>query len=51
MLKNGGKSVLWSCSIEEKDLDKRTINSLKQYDLITARGSISYQMLLRKGIN
>lgn len=33
VLKNGGKSVLWSCSIEEKDLDKRTINSLKQYDL------------------
>ena len=51
VLKNGGKSVLWSCSIEEKDLDKRTINSLKQYDLITARESITYQMLLRKGIN
>ena len=47
VLKNGGKSVLWSCSIEEKDLDKRTINSLKQYDLITARESITYQMLIK----
>ena len=79
VLKNGGKSVLWSCSIEEKDLDKRThnmmisrgaktvlwgcsinpevlsnpeiVNDVRQYQLITARESITYQMLLRKGIN
>ena len=51
VLKNGGKSVLWSCSIEEKDLDKRTINSLKQYDLITARESISYNALKTININ
>lgn len=47
----GSKSVLWSCSIEESDLDERTIESLKRYDLITARESITYQTLLDRGIN
>ena len=46
----GAKSVLWSCSIEGKDLDEHTINSLKKYDLITARESITFEMLKNKGI-
>lgn len=47
----GSKSVLWSCSIEDSDLDENTIQSLKRYDLITARESITYQTLLDKGID
>lgn len=47
----GSKSVLWSCSIESKDLDKHTIQSLKKYDLITARESITYQNLMDIGID
>ena len=46
----GGKSVLWSCSIEEKDLDSATIESLNRYDLITARESITYETLKKNGI-
>lgn len=46
----GAKSVLWSCSIEDKDLDASTIESLKRYDLITARESITYETLKKNGI-
>lgn len=47
----GGKSVLWSCSVAEEDLDEETIESLKRYDLITARESITYQSLIKNGID
>ena len=50
VVKKGGKSVLWSCSIEEKDLDEQTIESLKKYTLITARESITYETLIEKGV-
>lgn len=47
----GGKSVLWSCSIEGKYIDDKTLKSLKNYDLITVRESISYDNLMEKGIS
>lgn len=46
----GGKSVLWSCSIENNDMNAETVESLKRYDLITARESITYENLRAHGI-
>lgn len=47
----GAKSVLWSCSIEGNDLDNQTIESLKKYDLITVRESLTYEALKLHGIS
>lgn len=46
----GMKTVLWGCSFEKELLkDKKTVEDLQSFDLITARESITYEML--KGIN
>lgn len=46
----GAKTILWSCSIEPKMIDKGMINHLKSFDLITARESITYDTLLSYGL-
>lgn len=43
------KSVLWGCSIDPEAINKKMIQDLKEYDLITARESITYELL--RGIN
>lgn len=48
--KNGAKTVLWGCSIEENRLDERVISDLNNYDAIMTRESITYEMLINKGI-
>lgn len=46
----GGKTVLWGCSVEPELLDNPEIaKDLSQYDLITARETISYEAL--KAVN
>ncbi|MGG4489220.1 polysaccharide pyruvyl transferase family protein [Metabacillus idriensis] len=46
----GRKLVLWGCSIGEEDMSPRKLEDLKLYDLILARESITYKMLLDKGL-
>ena len=43
--KKGAKTVLWGCSINPDELTQRIRKDLSQYDLITARESISYSAL------
>ena len=44
--KKGGKTVLWSCSVEPSVLEKPEIaRDLATYDAITARETISYEAL------
>lgn len=50
--KQGGKTVLWGCSVEPKLLENLKIaKDLGSYDLITARESISYEALRRVNPN
>jgi colanic acid/amylovoran biosynthesis protein len=49
--KRKAKTVLWGCSIEEGNLNQDMIEDLKNYDLIVARESITYELLIREGIN
>lgn len=45
----GAKSVLWGCSINSDELEnKSVVNDLKRYSLITARESITYNLLKSK---
>ena len=48
--RKGGISILWGCSIEPWRIDRRLINDLRRYDLITARESITYNALKKAGI-
>ena len=44
--KRGAKSVLWGCSINEDELDDTNVlQDLKRYSLITARESLTYELL------
>ncbi|KAB3539663.1 polysaccharide pyruvyl transferase family protein [Alkaliphilus pronyensis] len=46
------KTVLWGASIEESIINKpHVIEDLKRYSLITARETLTYEALLRAGIN
>lgn len=45
----GGKTVFWGCSFEPSEMDAATAKDIAQYDLITARESISYETL--KAVN
>ena len=45
------KLVLWGCSIGEEDMSEKKLNDLKNFDLILARESITYEMLKEKGLN
>ena len=43
--KAGVKTVFWGCSIDEKSITPEVRKDLEQFDLITARETISYQIL------
>lgn len=44
------KTVLWGCSVERTYLDKNTVDDLKKYSLITARESLTVDILAEHGI-
>lgn len=47
--KQGAKTILWGCSINEDELeDRKAINDLEKYSLITARETLTYSMLKNK---
>ncbi len=50
-LKVGAKSVLWSCSIEPSMIDDRMLDTLRSHNIITARESLTYNILIDKGLN
>ncbi|WP_191556864.1 polysaccharide pyruvyl transferase family protein [Metabacillus idriensis] len=47
----GKKLVLWGCSIGEEDMSPSKLEDLRLFDLILARESLTYNMLLGKGLN
>jgi len=49
--KNGSKTVLWGCSIEPSAMDEEMVEDLKQYALIFARETITYNALKEKGLD
>lgn len=49
--KNGGKSVLWGCSINPEIITDKVVEDLKRYSMIITRESITYTALKDKGIN
>lgn len=49
--KVGKKLVLWGASIGEEDMSHRKLDDLKAFDLILARESLTYDMLIQKGLN
>ncbi len=50
--KAGHKTVLWGCSINEEALkEKGTVDDLKGYSLITARESLTYDLLKSYSLN
>ncbi|MDE5413794.1 polysaccharide pyruvyl transferase family protein [Alkalihalobacterium chitinilyticum] len=46
----GKKLVLWACSIGEEDISTRKLEDLKLFDLILARETLTYNMLIEKGL-
>lgn len=48
--KAGKKTVLWGASIGEEDLSPAKIEDLKLFDLILARESLTYNVLVSKGL-
>ncbi|WP_410513559.1 polysaccharide pyruvyl transferase family protein [Paenibacillus sp. BR2-3] len=48
--KEGKKLVLWGCSIGEEDMTDLKFEDLKRFDLILARESLTYNMLVDKGL-
>ncbi|WP_216829037.1 polysaccharide pyruvyl transferase family protein [Alkalihalobacterium elongatum] len=46
----GKKLVLWACSIGEEDMSNRKLEDLKLFDLILARETLTYNMLIEKGL-
>lgn len=48
--KKGKKLVLWGCSIGEEDISERKLEDLKNYDLILARETLTYDILKRNGL-
>lgn len=49
--KRNAKTVLWGCSLEEYNMNEDMLQDLNNYDLIVARESITYNLLLKKGID
>lgn len=50
--KRGGKTIMLGCTINEAILqDKNVIKDLKNYSLIIARESITYNALIKAGVN
>ncbi|MDO5124139.1 MAG: polysaccharide pyruvyl transferase family protein [Eubacteriales bacterium] len=50
MKKEGNPTVLWCCSVEKSALSGETLWDIKNYDLIVARESETYQNLLQAGV-
>lgn len=48
ILKQDGRDILWSCSINPENIDSEMRETLATYHLITARESLTYQALLDK---
>ncbi|MBH5317297.1 polysaccharide pyruvyl transferase family protein [Paenibacillus sp. GSMTC-2017] len=46
----GKKLVLWGCSIGEEDMSDEKLEDLKRFDLIIARETLTYNMLISKGL-
>ena len=46
----GAKTVLWGCSISEEAIDKKMEENLKEYTLISARETLTYESLKKHGI-
>lgn len=46
----GKKLVLWGCSIGEEDMSERKLRDLKLYDLILARETLTYNILVNLGL-
>jgi len=50
--KQGKKTVLWGCSIEQEAVNNNIVfEDLSAFDLIIARESITYSLLKNKGLN
>lgn len=47
----GANSILWSCSIEPSMITNEMVETLNTHHLITARESLTYHALLKKGLN
>ncbi|UQZ85687.1 colanic acid biosynthesis protein [Paenibacillus konkukensis] len=47
---SGKKLVLWGCSIGEEDMSEKKLEDLKRFDLILARETLTYNMLVQKGL-
>lgn len=45
--KTGAKTVLWGCSVDEKDISQEMREDLQGYDLIYARESLTYDALVK----
>lgn len=45
------KNVFWGCSIEEEFMTPEVVKDLRDFDLITVRESLSYQVLKSHGID
>lgn len=43
--KAGAKTVLWGCSVDEESITPEVREDLAQFDLITARETLTYQLL------
>lgn len=49
--KHGNKTVLWGCSVDEDRFEiPEIIEDFKNFDLIVARETITYENMLKKGI-
>jgi len=48
--KAGKKLVLWGASIGKEDLSERKLEDLKRFDLILARESMTYNLLIQNGL-
>lgn len=48
--RKGKKLVLWGCSIGEEDMSEQKLRDLQNFDLILARETLTYKMLLEKGL-
>ena len=46
----GKKLILWGCSIGKEDMSDRKLEDLKLYDLILARETLTYNMLVHLGL-
>ena len=50
ILKCGAKDILWSCSINPENIDKKMLETLSTHYIIAARESLTYQALREKGL-